>query len=1277
MCNLEEKKAKPPTNLAPRPKELLDLFIGKKHEIEEKLTEKKAEEIKLMNTTSTRRQRSRRADDNEWIAILKGELNERSASPKDLPRQTAKAPFKSPFADPEAESHVQEKGRAKFQFMPKCDTRDRESKMARPKEITDTPTGASSTGKSSLCVRCKNQVALVDRILISGFLIHRSCLTCSKCHVTLRLSEVRSNNFVDHVDLTSFNYLCILCSKNKVNSRSNLATSASTSSVITGKPPLDCISVPDSNGKTKSRPRSPVSSLHERLEKEKNHQQSMASFAATDEYELRLKERMKWKEQFLMNNNNDFDLGVLIQRQILKGKDSNAGEGSSEAETSNLSLGPAEFKRESSVDRTDSSTETTDATSGTSGKATGETGSNVNRKINERIGYENTSRTRELFDDDELTKLLNLESDQWESGEEEEEASTSSSESDQRSEDSTEADFDSDEAFDASTASKLKSFTAPEDENQDLPEIVIETTDPGDEEVGTATGDEIDTTGVLDIGSNESKGQTTTITNLTNEADHSSSESDTLAGEATDSNLVEDEERVKLLNSSGTTSNSKSSSDRPVNCSTDETESEIWSESNKSSNKDNKSKPKKPLATLAEMESIGGSMEALPLVDNESNNFLSPNKDTTTSTTVATIGSPAITKSYTVSPSSFESKSSCNTLNSPSLLRSISVSPETSNTPVTSESNVRSPLNNLINSNLQSNYNWNACKSNLTENSSNQSETLVASIGNNFTYTGLSNATCTSPGVTSECKLRENQNNSQGPCSIVTTINDSNNSISSGNCDTSKQVGSSLFVTSSNFSPRSNSFDAQNTTATSYSSVSQFNTNLINQSSKFNINKFNQSANAIASGNYTTNCNVTSSSANADLNECTTGRVKTFTSQFNCLDSVKNSSATTSTTTTTSPSSSSPGFRVAQPKITVFNLDAYKLPNSNISGSSSGLNKSNLEHQTDASPSPPIYSFNRNHPLHLVNHQTAQVDSSVDSFTEDSSQAVISSSNVTPHSSSTTESYSRIPVLSKRTLPAYRGSFTDKLLERCRSTPSLESSPEGRKLSLVSSPATTGVAVPPSQPQQSSVLAKWACSNLLQMSTHEVGATPQLPFLKNDKLQLSNSNINCCNNLHRNYNNPVNASNTFGKNYIDRSNLTHNEGGHSLKYDNLRSNYSSASSNQNNRQQNGQSSSLHIEINPNSYLQSSSKLSQTPCFTSPPVTYSNGDRHLSNIRSNYYSSPQPPPTSSSPSAFASPNLMTSASNVSYKNHLHPSPLANESPTANSASTTNGYLGRQN
>ena len=57
----------------------------------------------------------------------------------------------------------------------------------------------------------------------------------------------------------------------------------------------------------------------------------------------------------------------------------------------------------------------------------------------------------------------------------------------------------------------------------------------------------------------------------------------------------------------------------------------------------------------------------------------------------------------------------------------------------------------------------------------------------------------------------------------------------------------------------------------------------------------------------------------------------------------------------------------------------------------------------------------------------------------------------------------------------YSGSFTEKLLLRCRSSPTLHGKEN------LQSAATT--AAGEQQQQQHSVLAKWACNNLFQMET--------------------------------------------------------------------------------------------------------------------------------------------------------------------------------------------------
>jgi hypothetical protein len=54
------------------------------------------------------------------------------------------------------------------------------------------------------CVRCGLEVSAVDRISVSGEVLHRSCLRCSKCGISLRLNEFR----------TELKFLCIYCLKN-------------------------------------------------------------------------------------------------------------------------------------------------------------------------------------------------------------------------------------------------------------------------------------------------------------------------------------------------------------------------------------------------------------------------------------------------------------------------------------------------------------------------------------------------------------------------------------------------------------------------------------------------------------------------------------------------------------------------------------------------------------------------------------------------------------------------------------------------------------------------------------------------------------------------------------------------------------------------------------------------------------------------------------------------------------------------------------------------------
>ena len=61
-----------------------------------------------------------------------------------------------------------------------------------------------------LCVRCGLEVSLMDRISVCGDVLHRSCLRCSKCGISLRLNEFRNE----------LKFLCIYCLKNNSKNES-------------------------------------------------------------------------------------------------------------------------------------------------------------------------------------------------------------------------------------------------------------------------------------------------------------------------------------------------------------------------------------------------------------------------------------------------------------------------------------------------------------------------------------------------------------------------------------------------------------------------------------------------------------------------------------------------------------------------------------------------------------------------------------------------------------------------------------------------------------------------------------------------------------------------------------------------------------------------------------------------------------------------------------------------------------------------------------------------
>lgn len=321
----------PPVQPEPRPKELVNIFKGKKQEIEAKLHDNHTENGTNHQRSATLGRESKRDRNDKvdnWIAMLKHELDERATSPKQsAPKAPIKLPTKSPFGE--------------------------------PRTTTDKADSAPLTSPPKTCIRCNQQVATVDRILLSGVLLHRACLTCSRCSITLRLSEVRAavaaaatpngkspvggGGGGTSTDAQQFNFLCILCSKNKANSNHS-ARPLTTASDTVDTPPS----------------------------------------AVVDDYESKIKERIRWKEQFLLNNNTfampNFD--AIISR----------------AAAANAEVNKSAPTAQTDAPAPDASPAKTD-------------------KINERIEYENTSTSFELYDDDELTKLMNLDSE-WESEDE-------------------------------------------------------------------------------------------------------------------------------------------------------------------------------------------------------------------------------------------------------------------------------------------------------------------------------------------------------------------------------------------------------------------------------------------------------------------------------------------------------------------------------------------------------------------------------------------------------------------------------------------------------------------------------------------------------------------------------------------------------------------------------------------------------------------------------------------------------------------------------------------
>jgi len=474
----EAKNPPPKVSPIPRPRKLLDVFQDKKEEITSKLRDSpsrvEGDKLDIRTLSSTKKPRSRKGaggDETDWISLLKGELSERSTNHVIAKTAIVKAPLKSPFGDT-----AEEKSRgAKFDFVPsrrnsKGDVKDsdngRSIQMDYEKPLFTGTTTGSSTGMSSRCARCAEKIALVDRVVMSGVVIHRSCLTCSRCGVSLRLSEVRNGWLTNgqwgyKPTINSSHFICSLCQKNS----STVLTSVTSSDVVSSRPPRSPNS-PRRGNLTTSSSGHMVSGSNS----------SNSSSHPTDEYELKIKERMKWKEQFL-SDNNGLDFTLLVKRDL---ENSNSG-----------------LLRTSS---TSSISQTITSSEGTLNGQSTKLSSNLsplkeelpspgsNPPVLERIEYENTSKSRELFDDDELSRMLNLstnfegedddQEDEEDTSNSTEETSGSTSTSWKKSQDSTDADFDSDEAFDANShrSPKISNKSTPLEEKS-IPDIIVETSE--------------------------------------------------------------------------------------------------------------------------------------------------------------------------------------------------------------------------------------------------------------------------------------------------------------------------------------------------------------------------------------------------------------------------------------------------------------------------------------------------------------------------------------------------------------------------------------------------------------------------------------------------------------------------------------------------------------------------------------------------------------------------------------------------------------------------------
>jgi len=382
----ETKSDKVTDKMKPRPRERVAIFKEKLHNIENVLKNGKSktdDEVNRLTKKQLQQFETRRTGNRcgEWIEKLKSELSDKQQS------NTHKKSFTNkPFArkriddeDNRSEGNTNQFRRPNVEYIqyvklnkPIITIKQNESKFhsldrtklnhnkivneERVEGFGSIESNNKITYMKDLCARCNGKVITIDKLLVNGTLFHRNCLKCMNCGSNLRLSELRqANNVIDEK-----NTLCSLCSNE--NNRINKLTRSN----------------------------------------------------STSNYSARLKERIKWKESFLLN----LDSAAVQQAK---------------------------------------------------------------NQINERIEYENASN--ELLDDEEVTKLLNLDSIEIGSSQssdvqynntnnlssdEEEDETTEETSTD--TSDTTGADINSDQ-FDFSELESPKSEKA--SQLTDLPEIKI------------------------------------------------------------------------------------------------------------------------------------------------------------------------------------------------------------------------------------------------------------------------------------------------------------------------------------------------------------------------------------------------------------------------------------------------------------------------------------------------------------------------------------------------------------------------------------------------------------------------------------------------------------------------------------------------------------------------------------------------------------------------------------------------------------------------------------